>query len=109
MPFMNMGRMASLEMGGTKKWMSDDEWGAYLGRGRVCGVGERWEYSSTTSQLASSASASPPLYAFPQCVSIAGEPPSSSYYVFGAQGGGLFSLDPHHSRLTVPLPPARIR
>ncbi|KAJ6550477.1 hypothetical protein DFH09DRAFT_1366760 [Mycena vulgaris] len=35
-------------------------------------------------------------------VGIAGARPSSSYYFIGAQGGGLFYLEPHHSRPAVP-------
>ncbi|KAJ6563123.1 hypothetical protein DFH09DRAFT_1315747 [Mycena vulgaris] len=35
-------------------------------------------------------------------VGIAGARPSSSYYFVSAQGGGLFSLDPHHLRPAVP-------
>ncbi|KAJ7249831.1 hypothetical protein C8J57DRAFT_1079396, partial [Mycena rebaudengoi] len=38
------------------------------------------------------------LYTFPQSVSIAGGRPSSSYYLVGVQGDGLFYLDLHHSR-----------
>ncbi|KAJ7027134.1 hypothetical protein C8F04DRAFT_1238275 [Mycena alexandri] len=45
------------------------------------------------------------LYTFPQSVGIAGGRPSSSYYFVGAQGDGLFYLDPHHSRPSVPLRP----
>ncbi|KAJ7732834.1 hypothetical protein B0H16DRAFT_1769866 [Mycena metata] len=44
------------------------------------------------------------LYTFPQSVGIAGGRPSSSYYFVGAQGDGLFYVDPHHSRPSVPLP-----
>ncbi|KAJ6543410.1 hypothetical protein DFH09DRAFT_1367989 [Mycena vulgaris] len=36
-----------------------------------------------------------------QSVGIAGARPSSSYYFVGAQGGGLFYLDPHHLRPAV--------
>ncbi|KAJ7751050.1 hypothetical protein B0H16DRAFT_1724203 [Mycena metata] len=43
------------------------------------------------------------LYTFPQSVGIAGGRPSSSYYFVGAPGDGPFSLDPHHSRPSVPL------
>ncbi|KAJ7015817.1 hypothetical protein C8F04DRAFT_1284659 [Mycena alexandri] len=46
-----------------------------------------------------------PLYTFPQSVGIAGGCPSSSCYFVGAQGDGLFYLDPHHSRPSVPLRP----
>ncbi|KAJ7330308.1 peptidase family C54-domain-containing protein [Mycena albidolilacea] len=45
------------------------------------------------------------LYTFPQSVGIAGGRPSSSYYFVGVQGDGLFYLDPHHSRPSVPLRP----
>ncbi|KAJ7224495.1 hypothetical protein GGX14DRAFT_351458 [Mycena pura] len=45
------------------------------------------------------------LYTFPQSVGIAGGRPSSSYYFVGAQGDGLFYLDPHHSRPALPLYP----
>ncbi|KAK6981095.1 peptidase family C54-domain-containing protein [Favolaschia claudopus] len=45
------------------------------------------------------------LYTFPQSVGIAGGRPSSSYYFIGVQGDGLFYLDPHHSRPSVPLKP----
>nr|GAT54503.1 predicted protein [Mycena chlorophos] len=45
------------------------------------------------------------LFTFPQSVGIAGGRPSSSYYFVGVQGDGLFYLDPHHSRPTVPLRP----
>ncbi|KAJ7718815.1 hypothetical protein B0H16DRAFT_1608276, partial [Mycena metata] len=45
------------------------------------------------------------LYTFPQSVGIAGGRPSSSYYFVGAQGDGLFYLDPHHSHPSVPLHP----
>ncbi|KAJ7189878.1 hypothetical protein GGX14DRAFT_701934 [Mycena pura] len=45
------------------------------------------------------------LYTFPQSVGIAGGRPSSSYYFVGAQGDGLFYLDPHHSRPAVPPRP----
>ncbi|KAJ7757974.1 hypothetical protein B0H16DRAFT_657568, partial [Mycena metata] len=41
----------------------------------------------------------------PQSVGVAGGRPSSSYYLVGAQGDGLLSLDPHHSRPSVPLRP----
>ncbi|KAF7310342.1 hypothetical protein MIND_00408300 [Mycena indigotica] len=43
------------------------------------------------------------LFTFPQSVGIAGGRPSSSYYFVGVQGDGLFYLDPHHTRPTVPL------
>ncbi|KAJ7833568.1 hypothetical protein B0H13DRAFT_2428251 [Mycena leptocephala] len=45
------------------------------------------------------------LYTFPQSVGIAVGRPSSSYYFVGVQDDGLFCLDPHHSRPTVPLRP----
>ncbi|KAF7325237.1 hypothetical protein MKEN_00568200 [Mycena kentingensis (nom. inval.)] len=45
------------------------------------------------------------LFRFPQSVGIAGGRPSSSYYFVGVQGDGLFYLDPHHSRPTIPLRP----
>ncbi|KAF7294385.1 Cysteine protease [Mycena kentingensis (nom. inval.)] len=45
------------------------------------------------------------LFAFPQSMGIAGGRPSSSYYFVGAQGDGLFYLDPHHSRPALPLRP----
>ncbi|KAJ7050562.1 hypothetical protein C8F01DRAFT_1178815 [Mycena amicta] len=43
------------------------------------------------------------LFTFPQSAGIAGGRPSSSYYFVGAQGDGLFYLDPHHSRPAVPV------
>jgi cysteine protease ATG4 len=43
------------------------------------------------------------LYTFPQSIGIAGGRPSSSYYFVGSQADNLFYLDPHHSRLAVPL------
>ncbi|CAK5274049.1 unnamed protein product [Mycena citricolor] len=43
------------------------------------------------------------LYTFPQSVGISGGRPSSSYYFVGAQGDGLFYLDPHHSRPALPI------
>ncbi|KAJ7928193.1 hypothetical protein B0H13DRAFT_1860637 [Mycena leptocephala] len=53
---MTMGRMASLEMGGTKRWMSDNEWGTHPGWGRVYGVGERWGRTLTLPMLSACAS-----------------------------------------------------
>ncbi|KAJ7711319.1 hypothetical protein B0H16DRAFT_1817074 [Mycena metata] len=47
----------------------------------------------------------PVYYETIKSVGIAGGRPSSSYYFVGAQGDGLFYLDPHHSRPSVPLRP----
>jgi hypothetical protein len=45
------------------------------------------------------------LFSFPQSVGIAGGRPSSSYYFVGVQGDGVFYIDPHHTKPTVPLQP----
>ncbi|KAF8258085.1 hypothetical protein EI94DRAFT_1755794 [Lactarius quietus] len=45
------------------------------------------------------------LYSFLQSVGIAGGRPSSSYYFVGSQADNLFYLDPHHTRVTIPLRP----
>ncbi|KAG8925659.1 Cysteine protease atg4 [Tulasnella sp. 418] len=43
------------------------------------------------------------IFKWPQSVGISGGRPSSSYYFVGEQAGSLFYLDPHHTRVAVPL------
>ncbi|KAJ7708582.1 hypothetical protein B0H16DRAFT_1632252 [Mycena metata] len=62
--------------------------------------------SASTANLMLTAGYPQLLYTFPQSISITGGRPSSLYYFVGAQGDGLFYLEPHHCAHLYPSDPS---